>query len=157
MSNNNYYATGNLLDFGYFKENYKLIVIDLSKQTKLKDLQQISFVGKLKNQDHEATIIFIIEKHLLNGSNNENSKFATKKWYIIYHESKVTYSHKNPIKFLTSSLESSLSDYSDACILVTGGDANAKVSFKNSLPFTKCMTEINETFIDDAKHYNVYL
>ena len=157
MSNNNYYATGNLLDFGYFKENYKLIVIDLSKQTKLKDLQQISFVGKLKNQDHEATIIFIIEKHLLNGSNNENSKFATKKWYIIYHESKVTYSHKNPIKFLTSSLESSLSDYSDACILVTGGDANAKVSFKNSLPFTKCMTEINETFIDDAKHYNVYV
>ena len=31
------YATGNLLDFAYFKENYKLITIDLSKQTKLKD------------------------------------------------------------------------------------------------------------------------
>ena len=46
MSNNNDYTTGNLLDFGYFKENYKLIAIDLSKQTKLKDPQQISFIGK---------------------------------------------------------------------------------------------------------------
>ena len=31
MSNNNDYTTGNLLDFGYFKENSKLIAIDLSK------------------------------------------------------------------------------------------------------------------------------
>ena len=49
MSNNNDYTTGNLLDFAYFKENYKLIAIDLSKQTKLKDPQQISFIGKLLN------------------------------------------------------------------------------------------------------------
>ena len=47
MSNNNDYTTGNLLDFAYFKENYKLIAIDLSKKTKLKDPQQISFIGKL--------------------------------------------------------------------------------------------------------------
>ena len=95
--------------------------------------------------------------NLLNDSNNENSKFGTKKWYAINDESKGTYSHQNPINFLTSSSESSLSDYSDAYILVTGGDVNAKVAFKNSLPFTKCITEINETFIDDAKHYNAYL
>ena len=37
MSNSNYHRTGNLLDFAYFKQNYKLIAIDLSKQTKLKD------------------------------------------------------------------------------------------------------------------------
>ena len=49
MSNNNDYTTGNLLDFVYFKENYKLIAIDLSKQTKLKDPQQINFIGKLEN------------------------------------------------------------------------------------------------------------
>ena len=61
MSNNDY-TTGNLLDFGYFKENYKLIAIDLSKQTKLKDPQQINFIEKLENQDHGATIFFIIEK-----------------------------------------------------------------------------------------------
>ena len=62
MSNNNDYTTGNLLDFAYFKENYKLIAIDLSKQTKLKDPQQINFIGKLENQDHGATMFFIMEK-----------------------------------------------------------------------------------------------
>ena len=35
MSNNNNYTTGNLLDFAYLKENYRLIATDLSKQTKL--------------------------------------------------------------------------------------------------------------------------
>ena len=62
MSNNNDYTTGNLLDFAYFKENYKLIATDLSKQTKLKDSQQINFIEKLENQDHGATMFFIIEK-----------------------------------------------------------------------------------------------
>ena len=62
VSNNNDYTTGNLLDFPYFKENYKLSAIDLSKQTKLKDPQQISFIGKLENQDHEATVFLIIKK-----------------------------------------------------------------------------------------------
>ena len=62
MSRNNDYTTGNLLDFAYFKENYRLIAIDLSKQTKLKDPQQINFIGKLENQAHGATMFFIIEK-----------------------------------------------------------------------------------------------
>ena len=61
MSNNNGYATGNLLDFAYFKENYKVIAIDLSKQTKLKDPQQISFIGKLL-ATRVTTMFFIIEK-----------------------------------------------------------------------------------------------
>ena len=61
MSNNNDYTTGNLLYFAYLKKNYKLIAIDLSKQTKLKDPQQISFVGKLK-ENHGATMFFFIEK-----------------------------------------------------------------------------------------------
>ena len=46
MSNNNDCTTGNLLDFAYFKKK-KVIAIDLSKRTKLKDPQQISFIGKL--------------------------------------------------------------------------------------------------------------
>ena len=57
---------------------------------------------------------------MLNGSDNENSKFAAKKWYVIDSESKGNYSHENQIKFLTSSLESNLCDYSDTYILVTG-------------------------------------
>ena len=62
MSRNNDYTSGNLLDFAYFKENYRLIAIDLSKQTKSKDPQEISFIGKLENQAHGGTIFFIIEK-----------------------------------------------------------------------------------------------
>ena len=61
MSNNNGYTTGNLLYFAYFKKHYKLIAIDLSKQTKLKDPQQISFVEKL-SKNTGATMLFIIEK-----------------------------------------------------------------------------------------------
>ena len=40
--------------------------------------------------------------NLLNDIDNKNSKFATKKWYVIDSESKGNYSHENPIKFLTS-------------------------------------------------------
>ena len=61
ISKNNDYATGNLLDFAYFKENYRLIAIDLSKQTKLKDPQQISFIGKIL-ATRGAAMFFIIEK-----------------------------------------------------------------------------------------------
>ena len=45
----------------YFKKDYKLIAIDLSTQTKLKDPQQISFIGKLSNT-RGATMFFIMEK-----------------------------------------------------------------------------------------------
>ena len=50
-SKNNDYTTGNLLDYGYFSKNYKLIAIDLSKQIELEnpDLKQkINSIGSLK-------------------------------------------------------------------------------------------------------------
>ena len=61
MSNNNDYTTDNLLDFAYLKETYRLIAINLSKQTKLKDPQKISFISKLSRRSG-ATMFFIIEK-----------------------------------------------------------------------------------------------
>ena len=101
--------------------------------------------------------------NLLNGSDNENSKFATKKWYIIDSESNGNYSHHNPIKFLTKSIESSLYDYSDAYILVTGNIAvkrknvadtadialvaTIQVAFKNCAPFEKCSIETDGTLL----------
>ena len=99
--------------------------------------------------------------NLLNNTENEYSKFATKKWYIIDSESKGNYSHENPIKFLTSSLESSLCDYSDAYILVksnitaTPNNAVTQVVFKNCAPFKNCRTEINDIFIDNADVINI--
>ena len=62
---------------------------------------------------------------------------------------------------MTKSTESSLCDYSDAYILVTGDIAvegannDTKVAFKSCAPFRKCGTEINETFIDEAEHINI--
>ena len=86
-----------------------------------------------------------------------------KKWYIIESESKGNYLPNNEIKFLTSSLESNLCDYSDAYVLVTGNinitgaDNNTKVAFKNCAPFKKCTTEINEIFVDNAEHINIVM
>ena len=70
----------------------------------------------------------------------KNSKFSTKKWYIIDNESKGNYSHHNPIRFLTKPIESSLCGYSDAYILVIGnikvtGDDARTLAFKNCAPF----------------------
>ena len=50
MSNDNDYATGSLLDFAYFKENYRLIATDLSVKTKLKDPQQTILLENLKTK-----------------------------------------------------------------------------------------------------------
>ena len=74
--------------------------------------------------------------NLLYVAENEYWKFATKKWHVIDSEPKGVYSHENPIEILTNSLQSSICDYSDAYILVTGninvvgGDNNTKVTFK---------------------------
>ena len=57
------YTTGCLLYYPYFKEYYKLIAIDLSKQQKLdadpKAIQQINFSG---NPEKNATIFLFIEE-----------------------------------------------------------------------------------------------
>ena len=62
MSKNNDYATGNLLDYEYFSNHYKLIAIDLSKQIELENTdlkQQINFIGKF--EEDNTTMFFIIE------------------------------------------------------------------------------------------------
>ena len=95
------------------------------------------------------------------------------KRYVIDSETTGKYSQHNPIKFLTKPIESSLCDYSDAYILVTGNitvtrfitvpagspagtesqrkqplTAATQVAFKNCAPFKDCRTEINDTFVD---------
>ena len=59
MSRNDDYTTGNLLDRLYHQKCYKIIGIDLSRQTNTSIPQQINFVGKL--EDDNATI-YIAEK-----------------------------------------------------------------------------------------------
>ena len=85
----------------------------------------------------------------------------------INDESRGIYNVNSQIKFKTTSLRSSLCDYSDAYILfkgkitITGEGADAAarqadeidkgVAFKDCAPFTNCISEINNTQIDNAK------
>ena len=59
------YTTGCLLDYPYFKENYKMIAIDLSRQNELdaapRAIQQIYFTANLDRAGN-TTIFFIIEE-----------------------------------------------------------------------------------------------
>ena len=56
------YETGCLLDYSYFKDHYKMIAIDLSKQQALdadpRVIQQINFTANLDR--HENTRMFFI-------------------------------------------------------------------------------------------------
>ena len=59
------YTTGCLLDYPYFKENYKMIAIDLSRQNELhanpRAIQQINFTANL-DRSGNTTIFIIIEE-----------------------------------------------------------------------------------------------
>ena len=59
------YTSGCLLDYPYFKDHYKMIAIDLSKQQVLdanpRAIQQIKFTAKLFRDDGTA-MFFIIEE-----------------------------------------------------------------------------------------------
>ena len=62
ISKNNDYTTGNLLDYKYFSEHYKIIAIDLSRQIELENpnlKQKINFIGKLED---DRVIFFVSEK-----------------------------------------------------------------------------------------------
>ena len=60
---------------------------------------------------------------------NESSKFATRKWYVINDQNNTDYGEGNEsgttAKFETKAIKSSLCDYSNAYILATG-DVTAK-------------------------------
>ena len=55
------YTTGCLLDYQYFKDNYQLIAVDLSKQKELDAdptaIQQIEFYGMLKTNAQVCTVL----------------------------------------------------------------------------------------------------
>ena len=56
-----YYKTGCLLDYHYFKDHYSLIAVDLSKQKELdadsRAIQQIEFYGLLKTNLQVCTVL----------------------------------------------------------------------------------------------------
>ena len=111
--------------------------------------------------------------NLIDDTSNQPSKFRTKNWVEINDESRGTYNVNGQIKFKTAMLKSSLCDCSDAYILVkatititgAGADAAARqaderdkgVAFKNCTPFTNCISEINNTQVNNAKDIDIVM
>ena len=111
--------------------------------------------------------------NLLDNILDQLSKFRRKNWTEINDESRGRYTTGSNIKFKTIMLRSSLCDYADAymhvkrTITITGAgdDAAARqadkrnkgVIFKNCAPFTKCMSKINDTEIDNAQGIDVVM
>ena len=110
-------------------------------------------------------------ENLLDNALNEPSKFRTKKWVKTIDESRLTYAVNKQTKFKILMLRSSFCDYSDAYILVKGNisvnntaadgaaanNTNKKVIFKNCAPFTKCISRINNTDIDNAQDIDIVM
>ena len=110
---------------------------------------------------------------MIDGTSNQPSKFRTKRWVEINDESRGTYNVHSQIKFKNTMLKSSFFDYSDAYILVkgrititgAGADAAARraderdkgAAFKNCAPFTNCISEINNTQVDNAKDIDIVI
>ena len=100
---------------------------------------------------------------MLDNTRNEPCKFKTKNWVKINDETRGTYNENNQIRFKTSMLRSSLHDYSNSYIVVKititvaktatldqQNNAAKMVIFKNCASFTKCISKINYTQVDDA-------
>ena len=109
--------------------------------------------------------------NLIDDTSNQPSKFRTRNWVEINEESRGAYNVNSQIKFKTTMLKSSLCDYSDAYILVKGtisvnntaaqgaaaNNTNKTVIFKSCAPFTNCISEINNTQIDNAKNIDIVM
>ena len=102
--------------------------------------------------------------NLLSDSDNESSKFATRKWYIINDQNNGQYGRGNEndstIKFETKIIKPNLCDYSDAYTLVTRDikvTAYTNVAFKNFAPFTRCLTHINDEHVETAENLDIIM
>ena len=109
--------------------------------------------------------------NLIDDASNQPSKFRTRNLVEINDESRGAYNANSQIKFKTTMLKSSLCDYSDAYILVKGtisanntaaaraaaNNINRNVIFKNCAPFTNCISEINNTKLDNAKDIDIVM
>ena len=100
---------------------------------------------------------------MYDNTQDKESKFRTRNWVEINDESRGTCSANSVIKFKTL-IRSNFCDHSDAYIHVKGtiavpntvgvstavNNANKKIVFKNCAPFTNCMSETNNTEVDDT-------
>ena len=89
-----------------------------------------------------------------------DSKIIARKWNIVNYNSKSNYDSTNKITYNTDILKSNLCHYSDAHILIRGditvvAAPATQLAFKSCAPFTKCITKIDETTIDDVHNLDL--
>ena len=110
--------------------------------------------------------------NLLESTSNKLSEFRTRNWVEINDELRANYANSD-IRFKTRMLKSNLCGYGDSYILgkgtmtITGEGADAAaeraderdkgVTFKNCVPFTKCISRINNTDIDNAHDIDILM
>ena len=107
----------------------------------------------------------LIMKHqkILNLLNKVNdSKFVTRKWNIVSANLNANYGVGKEINYNTEVLESNLCDYNDTYILVKGDVTvtavpEAQVAITNCASFTKCITKIDGTTMDDAENLDLVM
>ena len=113
------------------------------------------------------------KKNKLDNTPDQTSKFGTNYWVEINDDARVTYNTNSQVEFKISMLKSRLWDYSHEYILASRAitingaedDDNAKrldkinkgVISKDCVPFTDCISEINNTQIDNAKDLDVVM
>ena len=99
--------------------------------------------------------------NLLDNTSNQPTNFSAKIWVDKNDDACGTYNTNSQVKFATLMLKSSLCDYNDAYILVSrtitvaalqadGKNNSIHVVFKNFTPFTDCISEINNSQIENA-------
>ena len=110
--------------------------------------------------------------NLLENVSNNLSKFRARNWVEINDVSRGTYTNVD-IKFKSTMLKFNLCDYADAYLSVKGtititghgDDAAARqadereegVTFEKCTPFTKCISRINNTDIDNAQDIDIVM
>ena len=109
--------------------------------------------------------------NLLDNTSNQPSNFKTKNLVKIRYKSRETCNNNSQIKFKTKMIKTGLCDYSDSYMFATGtitisnraaadadaNNTNKKVIFKTCAPFTNCISEINNTQVDNAKDADIVI
>ena len=103
--------------------------------------------------------------NLLDRKDEDNSRFETRKWYIVNDHNNENYSHGDDalsiLKFDTGIVRPFLCDYSDAYILVTGnikvenGNDATRVAIKNWHLFTRSTFKLNNEQVDTADNLDL--
>ena len=105
--------------------------------------------------------------NLLGDADNESSKFATRKWYVINDQNNTDYGEESEdgttVKSETKVIESNLCDHWGTYILATGnitatdGGINDRVAFKTCAPFTKWITHISNEHVDNTNNLDIIM